>query len=142
MKKRSTELAQAGLVGAGIVAFLLTIPAAMSAQPDIPTGAGISSWVENGSGGKYTLQILEGTLPAAGQSVTAKVLTDTDCAPDEEGINHCRNEIELSDGSKLTGIDNHRMSANRCLRPGEEVTVSMLTDGWATVLVKDAEKVD
>nr|WP_319483055.1 hypothetical protein [uncultured Cohaesibacter sp.] len=119
MKKRSKDLVQASLVGAGI-----------------------TSWVENGSGGKYTLRIQEGTLPAAGRSVAATVLSDSDCAPDKEGINHCRNEIELSDGSRLTGIDNHRMSVNRCLRSGEKVTISMLTDGWATVLTEDAKKAD
>nr|WP_319516856.1 hypothetical protein [uncultured Cohaesibacter sp.] len=140
MKKFGNKFILSGLIVAGISASLLGAPKAMSAQPEIPTGAGISSWVENGSGGKYTLQILEGTLPEAGKSVTAKVLSDSNCAPDEEGINHCENVIKMPDGSKLVGIDNHRMSVNRCLRAGEKVTISMLTDGWATVLTKEAKK--
>ncbi|TLP42300.1 hypothetical protein FDK21_20000 [Cohaesibacter sp. CAU 1516] len=139
MKKLSNKLILSGLIIAGISATLLGAPIAMSAQVEIPAGAGISSWVENGSGGIYTLQILEGTLPEAGRSVTAKVLSDSNCAPDEEGINHCENEIKMPDGSKLKGIDHHRMSVNRCLRAGEKVTISMLTDGWATVLTKEAK---
>ncbi|WP_114010879.1 hypothetical protein [Cohaesibacter intestini] len=140
MTRFSNRFIQSGLIASGISAFLLGAPIAMSAQPEIPAGAGISSWVENGSGGKYTLQILEGTLPEAGTSVTAKVLSDSNCAPDEEGINHCENVIKMPDGSKLKGIDNHRMSVNRCLRAGETVTISMLTDGWATVLTKQAKQ--
>ena len=140
MKKFGNKFILSGLIVAGISASLLGAPIAMSAQPEIPTGAGISSWVENGSGGKYTLQILEGTLPEAGKSVTAKVLSDSNCAPDEEGINHCENVIKMPDGSKLVGIDNHRMSVNRCLRAGEKVTISMLINGWATVLTKEAKK--
>lgn len=140
MTKLNSKRISSNLLATGLATFLLGAPIAMSAQPDIPAGAGISSWIENGSGGKYTLQILEGTLPEAGKSVTAKVLSDSNCAPDEEGINHCENVIKMPDGSKLVGIDNHRMSVNRCLRAGEKVTISMLTDGWATVLTKEAKK--
>ncbi|WP_319531992.1 hypothetical protein [uncultured Cohaesibacter sp.] len=140
MTKQNSKRIASSLLATGLATFLLGAPIAMSAQPDIPAGAGISSWIENGSGGKYTLQIIEGSLPEPGQSYKAKVLSDSDCAPDEEGINHCRNEIELSDGSRLIGIDNHRMSVNRCLRSGERVTISMLEEGWATVLTKAAMK--
>lgn len=140
MTRFCNKFIQSCLIASGISVFLLAAPIAMSAQPEIPAEAGISSWVDNGSGGKYTLQILEGTLPEAGTSVTAKVLSDSNCAPDEEGINHCENVIRMPDGSKLKGIDNHRMSVNRCLLAGEKVTISRLTDGWATVLTKDAKK--
>jgi len=136
--KNAANSISTGLIAAGFATLLLGAPVAISAQPEIPVSAGISSWIENGSGGKYTLEIIKGALPEEGQSVSATILSDSDCAPDEEGINHCRNEIELSDGSRLTGIDNHRMSVNRCLRSGEKVTISKLTDGWATVLTKDA----
>lgn len=138
MLNRTYKLAAVRFLGAGLAALLLGAPLALAAQPEIPEGANISSWVENGQGGTYYLQILDGTLPEDGVSVSGTVLSDSDCAPDEDDINHCRNEIELQDGSILTGIDNHRMSVNPCLSPDDVVTVSKLTDGWAIILTEEA----
>lgn len=139
MLKLNGKASLSTIAGLGIAAFLVSAPVAMSAQPEIPAGAGISSWVENGAGGRYLLQVQKGTMPEAGQSVVGTVLSDSDCAPDEDGINHCRNEIQLPDGSILTGIDNHRMSVNPCLSPDDKVTVSQFSDGWALILTEEAQ---
>ncbi|TNB47343.1 hypothetical protein FF124_14345 [Martelella lutilitoris] len=136
MKKTFSASAIAAL---GLAAALLAVPAAFSAeQPVIPAGETISTWVENGQNGRYLLQLLEGGVPAGETAINGTILSDTDCAPDADGINHCKNEIRLEDGSVLKGVNNHRMSVNRCLKPGEAVTVSPLADGWAVVLIEDA----
>jgi hypothetical protein len=64
---------------------------------------------------------MEGTLPSS--PMTSTVLTDENCAPDDEGISHCTNRLELADGGELTVMHPHRMSEVPCLSPGEQVTV-------------------
>lgn len=61
----------------------------------------------------------EGQLPAG--SVQATVLTDEDCAPDQEGISHCRNEVQLASGQTVVLRHSHNMQLVPCLAPGEEV---------------------
>ncbi|WP_319520316.1 hypothetical protein [uncultured Martelella sp.] len=140
MLKHIRNRAVSGLAGIGIAATLLVAPAAISAQqPVIPEGETISSWVENGQNGRYLLQMLEGEVPAGETAMTGVILSDTDCAPDADGINHCKNEIRLENGSVIKGTNNHRMSVNRCLKPGETVTVSPLNDEWAVVLTSEHE---
>jgi len=51
----------------------------------------------------------------------ADVLTDTDCAPDEQMISHCRNEMRLRDGRRIVLRHPHDMSRIPCLAPGEQV---------------------
>lgn len=136
MKKTFSASAIAAL---GLAAALFAAPAAYSAeQPEIPAGEAISTWVENGENGRYLLQLREGGVPAGETAITGTILSDTDCAPDADGINHCKNEIRLEDGSVLKGVNNHRMSVNRCLKPGETVKVSPLADGWAVVVIEGA----
>lgn len=139
MRKQLIRSTCGYLAIASLSAFLAGAPAVLAAQPAFPPGAEISSWADNGANGRYLLQIEDGVLPAEGETLTGEVISDTDCAPDAEDINHCRNEIRFADGAVLTGIDNHRMSVNRCLRPGETVAVSKLTEGWAVVLIEGAE---
>lgn len=50
----------------------------------------------------------------------------------------CRNGIGLADGSTITVIDNHMMSRNRCLQPGETVSLATLNDAWVVGLTADA----
>ncbi len=139
MKKTSNAYSASAIAALGLAAALLAVPAAFSAeQPAIPAGEAISTWVENGQNGRYLLQLLKGGVPAGETAITGTILSDTDCAADADGINHCKNEIRLEDGSMLKGVNNHRMSVNRCLKPGETVTVSPLADGWAVVLIEGA----
>ncbi len=100
-------------------------------EPAIPPGAGIQSWYENGTGGRYVAPIIVGTtqsLAPGGQVGT--VLTDTNCTPDAQGLSHCHNSIKFGDGSRITIMDNHQMSRHRCLRPGEQVRVSLFKGRW------------
>ncbi|MBB4120595.1 hypothetical protein [Martelella radicis] len=139
MMKISRNSAASAIATLGLVSVLLAAPAAISAeQPEIPAGETISTWVENGQDGRYLLQLLEGAVPEGKAAIAGTILSDTDCAPDADGINHCKNEIRLEDGSALKGINNHRMSVNRCLKPGETVTVTPLNDEWAVVLIEEA----
>jgi hypothetical protein len=64
-------------------------------------------------------QLEQGAMPA--RASTAEVLTDTDCAPDERMISHCRNVVRLQDGRELVLRHPHDMSKVPCLAPGERV---------------------
>ncbi len=61
----------------------------------------------------------EGKLPEG--TVEATVLTDEDCAPDPQGISHCRNEVQLASGQTLVLRHPHEMQKVPCLAPGEKV---------------------
>ncbi|QQM28762.1 hypothetical protein JET14_10300 [Martelella lutilitoris] len=117
----------------GVSVMLVGVSAAFAAGPAIPEGTGMTSWVENGEGGVYLLELREGGLPEGEASVVGEVLSDSNCAPDADNINHCENVIRFSDGSTLMAVNNHRMAVNRCLRRGEKVYVSNLEEGWLVV---------
>ena len=99
-------------------------------QPPIPPGAQLGSWYDNGHGGRYVLQVIEGQIPAAGWRVAGVVKSDTDCEPDAQGLNHCHNAIELSNGRRITVIDTHQMMRNRCLAPGDRISLSAIGPSW------------
>jgi len=103
---------------------------AASAEPPIPRGVAMKSWQENGRGGHYLLQIASGRVPQAGKRVTGTVATDTDCDADAEGLSHCHNIIELTDGSRITVIDTHNMNVNRCMSPGERISLNGVDKSW------------
>jgi len=81
--------------------------------------------------------LAEGQLPPTGVRTTGVVLSDTNCEPDAQGLNHCRNGIRLADGSTISVIDNHMMSRYRCLRPGETVSLTTLGSSWVVALTAD-----
>lgn len=50
----------------------------------------------------------------------AVVLSDTNCAPDAEGISHCLNDLQI--GNVIVTVQHHHdMAAVPCLSPGETV---------------------
>lgn len=61
----------------------------------------------------------KGTLPH--KPVVATVLTDENCAPDAQGISHCRNVVRLPGGDKIVLRHPHAMMEVPCLEPGEKV---------------------
>lgn len=65
-------------------------------------------------------ELVAGTLPSDAR--TAKVLTDSNCAPDQNGVSHCLNELEIG-ATKVTVQHHHDMRSVLCLSPGETVTV-------------------
>lgn len=64
----------------------------------------------------------QGNLPAG--PVQATVLTDEDCAPDREGVSHCRNEMMLAGGATVVLRHHHDMMDVPCLEPGEDVVLN------------------
>ncbi len=106
--------------------------AAWAWEPKLPNGVrGPSSWYLNGKDGRYFVPIIRGKLlrPTIGI-----VKTDSNCMPDDQGLSHCHNQIELPSGRTITVQNTHKMSKFRCLSPGEQVTVR--PDGsssWAIV---------
>jgi len=78
----------------------------------------------NGIGGLELVYLTKGKLPA--MPTTAKVLTDTDCAADRNGISHCSNILQLAAGGRITVRHDHSMMNDPCLSPGERVRVRLL----------------
>lgn len=103
---------------------------AATPQAPIPSGVAMKSWQENGRDGRYLLQVIQGQAPKGGETVTATVVSDTDCDADAEGLSHCHNIIELPDGSKFTVIDSHNMHRYRCLGPGDKISVTRISGDW------------
>jgi hypothetical protein len=68
---------------------------------------------------KLNAGLEKGKLPDG--RVAGTVLTDEDCAPDAEGISHCRNVVRLANGSKVVLRHPHAMMEVQCLEPGEKV---------------------
>jgi hypothetical protein len=70
--------------------------------------------------------LIAGTLPKG--ATTATVLTDEDCAPDQHGVSHCRNQLRLAGGRTITVRHPHRMMDVPCMTPGEDVRVDRGVD--------------
>lgn len=106
--------------------------AAWAWEPKLPNGVrGPSSWYLNGKDGRYFVPIIQGNLS---RPTIGIVKTDSNCRPDDQGLSHCHNQIELLSGRTITVQNTHKMSKFRCLSPGERVTVR--PDGsssWAIV---------
>lgn len=118
------------LMAAGAATLVACSPNASNEFPPIPRGAQLSSWHNNGAGGRYLLQIERGRSLPEGRKLAGVVRTDTDCEPDKNNLNHCRNTIELSDGSRIDVIDNHEMARHRCLSPGESIVLTRFNADW------------
>ncbi|MBK5104847.1 MAG: hypothetical protein JJE42_11410 [Burkholderiales bacterium] len=103
---------------------------AAGAQQPIPPGVAMKSWQENGRDGRYLLQVIKGSAPKTGKTVIGTVTSDTDCDADAEGLSHCHNTIKLADGSEFTAIDSHNMHINRCLGPGDRLTLTRMSGSW------------
>ena len=135
------------IVGLGaataLSAFLVACPSVFAQQRGMAQtqGAvlpgGIESWQANGAGGRYVAPVVVGKTPKV--RTLGVVLTDTDCAADAEGLSHCHNQIELSNGARITIRDNHNMMVNPCLSPGESVSVGPLGAGWVVVQKQTGE---
>lgn len=75
----------------------------------------------NGVGGLELVYLTKGTMPR--RPTKATVLTDTDCAPDRNGVSHCSNILRLASGRRITVRHDHKMMNDPCLSPGERVRV-------------------
>ena len=65
--------------------------------------------------------LVTGRLPRG--VVEATVITDEDCAPDADGVSHCRNALRLRNGKTIEVRHPHRMRDVPCMTPGETVRV-------------------
>ncbi len=80
---------------------------------------GSTPYCHNGAGGIDVVALLAGVPPTT--TMTAVVLTDTNCMPDGAGISHCVNTLRLADGGLLTVRHDHNMRLYPCLTSGETV---------------------
>jgi hypothetical protein len=74
---------------------------------------------KNGFGGIHIVVLKSGESPT--RPIKAIVETDSDCAPDANGISHCSNRLRLSDGRFIEVRHDHDMRAFPCLISGETV---------------------
>jgi hypothetical protein len=70
--------------------------------------------------------LTQGELPNG--VVEATVLTDEDCAADAKGVSHCRNQLRLPNGKKVTVRHPHRMHDVPCMTLGETVRLGRAVD--------------
>ena len=120
----------AGISNLATVLVLSYAQKPASAELSIPTGVPLTSWFDNGKGGQHVLQVTEGNAPPVGVRLTGTVITDTDCDPDAQGLNHCHNTIDLGNGRSIAVIHNHAMHRYPCLEPGQKLTVVRLNADW------------
>jgi len=135
-------LAAAGLSGLATAFVLSSGQQPAIAQPAIPPGVTLTSWFENGKGGQHVLQISEGTAPLPGVRLVGTVTTDTDCDPDAQGLNHCRNNIDLGNGRNIAVIHNHAMHSYPCLEPGQRLSITRLNANWVVALEEKPSRVN
>jgi len=126
----SSRRAMLVMLALGAAALTTHQVQAATAQPPIPKGVAMKSWQDNGSNGQYVLQLLEGKALSGKESVNGKVASDSDCTPDADGLSHCHNIIELANGQKMTVVDTHNMHINRCLSPGEQISLKKIDKTW------------
>ena len=122
-------------------ALLAVAPAASAAtaEPPIPRGEMFHSWRDNGAGGNYVLQLVQGHPLSRGATLHGVVTSDLTCTPDEQGYSHCHNGVDLADGTNITVVDNHAMNIHPCLKPGEQIVVSGLNSTWVKGVVADRQ---
>lgn len=82
--------------------------------------AGDTSLLDPGHG-VAIVNLVEGVFPVSVDKAT--VLTDTNCAPDANGISHCHNELQFADGSKATIQHHHEISKVGCFTPGQVLKI-------------------
>ena len=117
-------------VGAFAIGLFVVYEGGTSSQSDLLKSASLASWSDNGRNGRHLLQIVDGSVPAAGKTVVGLVLSDTLCQPDAQGFSHCHNGIELANGKRMTVIDKHQMSRYPCLEPGQRLSLNRIDRTW------------
>ena len=73
-------------------------------------------------------------MPPGGRT-TGIVLSDSDCEPDAQGLNHCHNAVQLADGKLILLINTHVMARNRCLGAGDKLSLSAVGRSWMMAVV-------
>ena len=77
----------------------------------------------SGASGLLMASLERGKLP--NQPVRATVQSDANCQPDQDGVSHCLNELDIG-GNTVVVRHHHKMSEVPCLTPGEVVDVLAL----------------
>lgn len=90
------------------------------------------NWQQNGKGGEYIVQMKGSDLDSP---VKAKVLTDDNCDPDNEGLSHCTVGVDLENGQHIEFTMTHNMMNFPCLDLKSTVKISPYAKGWAKVKI-------
>ena len=78
----------------------------------------------SGESGPLIATLVRGQYPDGATQATVR--TDENCAPDNQGVSHFLNELDLG-GTTIVVQHHHKMSLTPCLTPGE--TVKLMTVG-------------
>jgi hypothetical protein len=84
----------------------------------------------SGAEGPLMTTLVRGQLPDGVTKAIAR--TDENCAPDEEGVSHCLNELDVGTAT-VTVQHHHKMSLTPCLTPGEEINIMTAAQYLATL---------
>ncbi len=76
----------------------------------------------SGETGPLMTTLVRGQYPDGAKQATVR--TDENCTPDQDGVSHCLNELDLG-GTTIVVQHHHKMSLTPCLTPGE--TVNLMT---------------
>lgn len=128
-KRKTLKLSWAALVLASFTLLPLSVSAATD-EPVIPAAAQLQNWYANGHGGRYLLQLLPGQSAIATANMSGVVLSDSNCQADANGLSHCHNQVELSNGRRITVVNTHLMRVNRCLAAGDRLSLQGLGADW------------
>lgn len=74
----------------------------------------------SGETGPLMSTLVRGIYPEG--ATLALVRTDENCAPDQDGISHCLNELDFG-ATQIVVQHHHAMAKTPCLTPGETVNV-------------------
>jgi hypothetical protein len=78
----------------------------------------------SGERGPLMTTLVRGQYPDGATQATVR--TDENCTPDNDGVSHCLNELDLG-GTTIVVQHHHKMSLTPCLTPGE--TVELMSVG-------------
>ena len=74
----------------------------------------------SGETGPLMTTLVRGTYLESATEATVR--TDENCAPDQDGISHCLNELDFGE-TQIVVQHHHAMAKTPCLTPGETVNV-------------------
>lgn len=126
-QRRRIKKDHTGLVGLLILLVVLGGLAFLIASPQGSHTGAQAARGEDAFYGSIT------NVPFRGQT-TGIVKADTNCKPVANGLTNCIGIINAEDGTELHFNYSHDMSGQACLAAGNQVTITLLSDGTVKVV--------
>jgi len=126
--RRSRKKDRTGLLGLVILVAVFAGIAFLVASPPMPSHSNVQP-----ARGEDAFYGRIDNVPLRGQT-TGVVKADTNCKPVERGLTNCIGIIVAADGTELHFDYSHDMSKQACLSAGDQVTITLLSDGTVKVV--------